>query len=165
MTDEIIRRMGPADSLTLVELNDRFVASLRARLANDDRWRAAAHRIAIRHMPVEQLAADEPFDAIVSCLPLNNFPAELVRSILEHLERLAATGATLSFFEYIGVRKAKALVCPRAERQRLTAIGQILDQAFREHRFRYECVLANVPPAWVHHLRLNNAVEERAGAE
>ncbi len=73
---------------------------------------------------------------------------------MSHLEGLAAPGATLSFFEYIGVRKAKALVARRA-----TSVGDWRASRQRrptvrgERQFDRDCVLANVPPAWVHHLR------------
>jgi phospholipid N-methyltransferase len=112
-----------------------------------------AQRVRIHHLPVEELAAENQYDAIVSGLPLNNFPAESVRGILAHFQRLAAPGGTLSFFEYVGVRKAKALLCSREERRRLAGIGAALHEAFDAARFDRECVLANVPPAWVHHLR------------
>ena len=153
VTDQIILQMGPQDSLDLVELNDRFVEALRGRIDNDERWRGVADRVTVHHMPVEQLSAEQPYDAIVSCLPFNNFPAELVRAILGHLRGLIKDGGTLSFFEYLGVRKAKSLFCTREERQRLAGIGLALDEAIRDGRFRRECVVANVPPAWVHHLR------------
>ena len=153
VTDQIIRRMGPADTLDVVELNDRFVVALRERLAQEAPWRSVADRVRIQHLPVEQFSADRPFDAIVSGLPLNNFPVAAVRTILAHLERLAAPGATLSFFEYVAVRKAKAMVCRREERKRLAGIGAALDEAFEKWRFERSCVVANLPPAWVHHLR------------
>jgi phosphatidylethanolamine/phosphatidyl-N-methylethanolamine N-methyltransferase len=153
VTDQIIRQMGPRDTLDLCELNDRFIAALQDRLASEPHWQRVADRVRIHHKPVEQLAAEQPYNAIVAGLPLNNFPVEAVRSILTHLEALAAKGATLSFFEYIGVRKAKALVCSREERQRLAGISEALHAAFRRLEFDRECVLANVPPAWVHHLR------------
>jgi phospholipid N-methyltransferase len=157
VTDQIICQMGPRDTLDLVELNDRFVSAIRDRLASDPHWRGVAERVTIHHMPVEQLEAAAPYQAIVSGLPLNNFPVEAVESLLEHFERLAGEGATLSFFEYVGVRKAKALACSREERQRLSGIGETLERAFRRWRFKHECVLANVPPAWVHHLRFGGA--------
>ena len=155
VTDAILRKIGPADTLDLVELNDRFVAALRERLAGEDNWRRAADRVHIHHMPVEQLAVERPYDAIVSGLPLNNFPVDVVRSILSHLKKLASPDATLSFFEYVGVRKAKALFCNRDERQRLTGIGTALQETFNQARFKRDCVVANVPPAWVHHLRFS----------
>jgi phosphatidylethanolamine/phosphatidyl-N-methylethanolamine N-methyltransferase len=153
VTEQIIACMGPSDTLDLVELNDRFVAALRERLQTEERWRQAADRITIHHMPVEQLVPEEPYHAIISGLPLNNFPAEVVSSILAKLEGLAAPGGTLSFFEYIGVRKMKALIAGGNERRRLAGVEQALHAARGKHQFDRDCVLANVLPAWVHHLR------------
>ena len=155
VTERIIAGMGPADTLDIVELNDRFVAALRERLADEPAWQRVANRVTIHHLPVEQLAADRRFDAMVSGLPLNNFSVAAVETIFAQFQRLAAPGATLSFFEYVAVRKAKSLVCRQAERQRLTGIGDALHAAFRSWRFDRECVLLNMPPAWVHHLRFD----------
>jgi phosphatidylethanolamine/phosphatidyl-N-methylethanolamine N-methyltransferase len=153
VTDQIIRRMGPDDSLDVVELNDRFVSALNKRLTTDPHWRAAAARVQIHHLPIEELPVKHQFQAIVSGLPLNNFPVESVRNILSQLRSLAAPGGTLSFFEYVGVRKAKALLCSRAERQRLAGIGEVLHSALDAWSFDRQRVVSNVPPAWVHHLR------------
>ncbi len=155
VTDQIIAQLGPRDTLDLVELNDRFVTALRNRLASDDQWRKVAERVRIHHMPVEQLPADQPYDAIVSGLPLNNFPVAVVRSILEHLHKLAGKDATLSFFEYVGVRRVKSLIAGREERERLKGITNTLSHVCAESQFKQECVLLNVPPAWVHHLRFS----------
>ncbi|HYO26342.1 MAG TPA: methyltransferase domain-containing protein [Lacipirellulaceae bacterium] len=153
VTDQIITRMGPGDTLDLVELNDRFVGVLQDRLARDEAWRAVRDRVRVHHMPVEQLATDSRYDAIVSGLPLNNFPADLVRTILAHLESLAAPGGTLSFFEYIGVRRVKALVVNAEERARLAGVEEALRGVRERVQIGRDYVLANVPPAWVHHLR------------
>jgi phosphatidylethanolamine/phosphatidyl-N-methylethanolamine N-methyltransferase len=153
VTEQIIERMGPTDTLDLVELNDRFVAALHDRLQSEARWRTAADRIRIHHMPVEQLQPPQPYDAIVSGLPLNNFLVDVVSTILTRLESLAAPGATLSFFEYIGVRKAKRLIARADERRRLAGVEEVLQAVCRRCQFDRDCVLANVPPAWVHHLR------------
>ena len=56
---------------------------------------------------------------IVSGLPLNNFAVAEVEGALTMLRRLAAKGATLTFFEYIGVRRVKAAISGRGERTRL----------------------------------------------
>jgi len=153
VTDAIIFQMGPRDTLDVVELNERFVAALRERLASDPNWQRVADRVRIHHLPIEQLNAAEQFDVIVSGLPFNNFPVELVQNILTHLEKLAAPGATLSFFEYVAIRRIKAVVCAKPDRDRLKGIGAVLNDAFAKRQFRQEYIMANVPPAWVHHLR------------
>jgi phospholipid N-methyltransferase len=145
--------MGPQDSLDLVELNERFVAVLRQRLQTEPAWHSVADRVRLHHLAVEQLAPDEPYDCMVSGLPLNNFSAELVAAILDRLRGLAAPGGTLSFFEYIGVRKIKALAARGDERRRLAGVESALVDARRDRQFDRDRILRNVPPAWVHHLR------------
>jgi phospholipid N-methyltransferase len=105
------------------------------------------------HADVEDLPETEPFDLVISGLPLNNFAVDSVARIMEKLRRLLAPGGTLSFFEYVAVRKAKSLISARPERKRLRGIGQIFDETLSKYEVRRDLVLANVTPAWVHHVR------------
>ncbi len=152
VTGHIVAAMRPDDRLTLVEHNGEFVARLRERLADEPALRAVADRVTIHHAGVEQLAEDQPYDLIVSGLPLNNFSVEFVREVLAKLERLLAAGGTLSFFEYIAIRRAKSLVSGAAQRARLRGIAAALDQLLAEREIRRDHVWANIPPAYVHHL-------------
>lgn len=154
VTGHIVRALRPSDELELVERNDDFVARLRERLQTDDMLRPSADRITLHHAGVEELSEDRPFDVIVSGLPLNNFSIAFVEQLLGKLSRLLAPGGTLSFFEYVAIRHVKATLSRRAERERLRGIGQLLDNFLREHEIRRDRVLVNVPPAWVHHVRL-----------
>jgi phospholipid N-methyltransferase len=153
VTRQIVAAMGPADRLDLVELNDRFVACLREQFCSDPAWAAVADRSRVLHCPVEQLPPDGTYQVIVSGLPLNNFAVDEVRRIVEVLRQLAAAGGTLSFFEYIGIRRLKALLSGRVERARLRGIGQVLAELLGSREVHREPVWANVPPAWVHHVR------------
>jgi phospholipid N-methyltransferase len=155
VTNEIVRAMRPDDHLDLVERNEHFVAHLRARL-EDSPILARANvddQISLIHVSVEDLAEDKPYDLIISGLPLNNFSVELVEQILIKLQRLLAPGGTLSFFEYVAVRRAKLLVSSAAERERLRGISRLFDELFQSQEVARDLVLANVPPAWVHHVR------------
>jgi phosphatidylethanolamine/phosphatidyl-N-methylethanolamine N-methyltransferase len=66
---------------------------------------------------------------------------------------LLAPGGTLSFFEYIAVRGARALVSGPAERTRLRGIAQAMNGVLDDHELCRQAVWLNVPPAWVHHVR------------
>jgi phospholipid N-methyltransferase len=156
VTVQIINDMRPQDRLVLVELNEDFVAHLRDRLPEVPAAQAARDRISIVHAAVEDLPDNEPFDLIVSGLPLNNFPVALVDQILAKLSRLMAPGGTLSFFEYVAVRRAKSLVCSNSDRERLRGIERVLGD-FLKAEVRRDMVMANVPPAWVHHVRSSRA--------
>jgi phospholipid N-methyltransferase len=155
VTDEIVRVMRAGDHLDLVERNEQFVAHLRARL-EDSPILARANaddQISLIHASVEDLAEDRPYDLIISGLPLNNFSVELVEQILKKLQRLLAPGGTLSFFEYVAVRRAKSLVSSAAERERLRGISRLFGELFQSQEVARDLVLGNVPPAWVHHVR------------
>ncbi|HEY4232842.1 MAG TPA: methyltransferase domain-containing protein [Lacipirellulaceae bacterium] len=156
VTRRIVAGLGSDDRLDLVERNAEFVACLRERITGDSEYRAAAARIRLIHSGVEELSEEEPYDVIISGLPLNNFSAELVERILAKLHRLLAPSGTLSFFEYLAIRRVKAAVSRQAERERLQAIGRVLDEILSKHEIGRDCVMANVPPAWVHHVRFGS---------
>ena len=69
-------------------LNERFVDHLDRRFDREPKFQAVRNRCRILHRPVQDLPADEPYDLLVSGLPLNNFPVELVDEILAAFRRL-----------------------------------------------------------------------------
>src|SRR5258705_6009813 len=73
VTVQIIADMRPNDRLVLVERNEQFVAHLRDRLREIPTDQPSRDRISLVHAALEDLPDDEPFDVIVSGLPLNNF--------------------------------------------------------------------------------------------
>jgi phosphatidylethanolamine/phosphatidyl-N-methylethanolamine N-methyltransferase len=152
VTARIVQLLRPDDRLTLVELNDDFVQHLNERFASEPDFRAAADRSKLVHCRLEELGGEACYDRIVSGLPLNNFAAAEVRQILETFARLVKPGGILSFFEYVAVRKAKRLVSGRSERRRLREIGDLIGDLAKQ-RIHLDCVLLNVTPAWVHHIK------------
>ena len=161
VTRHIVPRLADGDHLDLVELNASFVERLRQDLRHDKVLKRAAGRIEIHQIPIEELSHEHRFDVIVSGLPLNNFSAELVQNILNEFSMLLAPGGTLSFFEYIAVRRMKSLISRREERLRLRQIDGILSKLLGEHEIRRECIVANVLPAWVHHVRFQQPASGR----
>jgi phosphatidylethanolamine/phosphatidyl-N-methylethanolamine N-methyltransferase len=152
VTAQIIHDMRPDDRLDLVERNDQFVTHLRERMTMAEPFRSAADRITLLHAPVEELPNDQQYDLIISGLPLNNFSIDSVREIMNKFRRLLAAGGTLSFFEYVAVRRAKSLLSGRAERERLAGISRLFRELLTSE-VRRDLVVANVTPAWVHHVR------------
>jgi len=157
VTRRIIAGMGPSDSLDLVELNETFVQQLKRRFEHEPAFHAIADRTRVLHCPVEELPHDRTYNVIVSGLPLNNFSAAVVERILGALVGLLAPGGTLSFFEYIAVRRARALVSGRTERARLRGVAEAMRAVLDPHEIRRDAVWLNVPPAWVHHVQRERA--------
>ncbi len=153
VTQRIVRILKPEDRFDLVELNETFAGLLRDRFEHDPNYRAVADRSAVHVCPIQDFVATEPYDVIISGLPLNNFPAELVRSIFETYFRLLAPGGTLSYFEYMYVRPLRKLIANSAERTRLTELDNIANPYLSQYRIARSWVFPNLPPAWVQHLR------------
>jgi phosphatidylethanolamine/phosphatidyl-N-methylethanolamine N-methyltransferase len=154
VTRRIIAAMRPGDAIDLVELNESFVRQLEMHFRNDADFLPAAERSRIINCPVQDLPSETKYDLIISGLPLNNFSAELVESILRKLLELLQPGGTLSFFEYIAVRRARSLMSGPKDRQRLRGIGRAMQAVLDKHEIRRDAILFNVPPAWVHHVRV-----------
>lgn len=152
ITARIAAAMGPEDTLDLVELNDRFVSRLRHRLKDDPRFHSVAPRTTLHHANIEEIEFAQPFDVVVSGLPLNNFSVEEVERILSRLLGLLRPGGTLSFFEYIAVRRAKAMLSGSADRTRLRGIGRVLARIRSDHPCGRKAIWLNMPPAWAHHV-------------
>lgn len=163
VTRRIVARMRNEDRLDLVELNPSFVARLNERLTDDGVFRRVAPRTRVFCQPIESLAdcgsdGEGGYDVIISGLPLNNFEVGEVRDVISTLRRLAKPGGTLSFFEYMAVRRLRGAVGGPRQRARLRGIGQLLNELLESGEFRRDWVWANTPPAWVHHVRLESPV-------
>lgn len=153
VTQRIVRLLQPGDRFDLVELNPVFVNILRGKFDSDPAYRRVADQSAIHQCPLQEFAVDQPYDFIVSGLPLNNFPAGLVRDIFETFFRLLGPGGTLSYFEYMYVRPIRKAVGKRPDRERLRDLEAVIQPYLRQHRVRRSWVFANFPPAWVQHLQ------------
>jgi len=155
VTRQIVAKLRPEDRLDLVELNERFVRRLEQRFDTDPAFRAISERVCVLHAAVEDLPGDASYNRIVSGLPLNNFSASEVERILGLLVARLKPGGTLSFFQYMAIRRFRALVSGRVERERLRGIGRALEAILRDHEIRRDWIWPNVPPAWVHHVRFD----------
>lgn len=153
VTARIVALMRDGDELDLVELNEDFVRRLRERIESEPCFRRHARRLRIHVCPFQEYAANEPYDFIVSGLPMNNFPAQLVeelfRAFFDHLK----PGGVLSYFEYAYIRSLKRCTARGTERARLDGIERIARDYQSRFRIRRDWVLLNVPPAWAQHLR------------
>ena len=153
VTRHLIRSIDRADRLDLVELNKSFVDCLNDRFRWDRDFQPVAPRCRVLYCPLEDLSAETTYDLIVSGIPMNNLTAPEVERILCTLRRLAGKGATVSFYEYMGVRRLKASLSGSAERHRLRGVEEVVGRLLRNHEIRRDWIWSNVPPAWVHHVR------------
>jgi phospholipid N-methyltransferase len=153
VTNSIVQLLRPNDVFDLVELNEEFVRILGERFESEPEWTAVKAQSNIHQLPIQEFQTTEPYDFVISGLPLNNFPADLVTSIAETYFRLLKPGGVLSYFEYMYVRPIRKVVTRGAERIRITAIDDTMQKHCDRCRIRRDNIWLNTPPAWVQHLR------------
>lgn len=152
----LLEALGPGDQFDLVELSPEFCRTLENHLLAP--WRQAnpsipvtLHQCAIQDASLPEGA----YDYIVCGLPFNNFPAPLVRQIMDHLMRLLKPSGELAYFGYAGMRLMKGSVSSTQTRHNLRQIGSMERELLRRYRGHKQLVLANIPPANV--LRLHKS--------
>jgi phospholipid N-methyltransferase len=151
VTREIVRCLRPEDTFDIVEINDRFVAVLERRFAEEPEFQRCRAQARVIHAPLQDVPGAGEYDFMVSGLPLNNFGLGLVDDIFRSYERLLKPDGTLSYFEYVWIRALKTPFVAAGEKARLTALSRILEEKVRRHQVGEDVVLMNVPPAVARH--------------
>lgn len=165
VTRTLVRHIREGDRFDLVELNESFVEMLNGRFENESHWNQAREQSQIHMVPVQEFQTDEPYDYVISGLPLNNFPTDLVEEIFQAYFRLLKPGGVLSYFEYQFVRSIRTRVGKQEERDRLAAIDATMKSYTDRLRFRRDWIFVNLPPAWVQHLRSEEVEPAEAESE
>jgi phosphatidylserine decarboxylase len=162
ITRAIIEAMRPGDELVLCELHEPFVQYLRQRFDSDPAFRRVRDQVTVLHADVTQIPRDRPFDAIISAIPFTNLPPELVEAILETYQAILAPDGTLTYIEYAYLRALKGLTQTAEARVQSQASNAVLDRFLAQYEFRRDTEVRNLPPAWVHHLRLRSPEPQTA---
>ncbi|MCP4174735.1 MAG: methyltransferase domain-containing protein [Fuerstiella sp.] len=152
VTQQIIPLLKAGDRFDIVELNESFVEILNARFQQDEAWMEAAHFSEIHQLPIQEFQPDEKYDFVISGLPLNNFPADLVDSIANTYFKLLKPDGVLSYFEYMYVRPIRKVVTRGDEKIRITRIDDTMQGHCDRHRIQRDTIWINIPPAWIQHL-------------
>lgn len=159
VTKTIVRHLREGDRFDLVELNAVFAQHLRTQFEQDATWKRVAALSEVHSCPLQEFQSDAPYDVVISGLPLNNFPSDLVDDIFEHYFRHLAPSGVLSYFEYQFVRSIRTRFGARSERERLKSIDSTMARYCQQHRVRRDWIFVNLPPAWVQHLRKDETSE------
>lgn len=153
VTRTIVKCIREGDRFDLVELNEAFADHLKSKFDSDPVWNRVSAQSEVHVAPLQEFTTEAPYDFVISGLPLNNFPADLVVDIFDHYFRHLAPGGVLSYFEYQFVRSLRTRVGAKSERERLSSIDSTMGDYCSKHRIRRDWIFPNLPPAWVQHLK------------
>ncbi|MEU6548853.1 methyltransferase domain-containing protein [Streptomyces sp. NPDC046915] len=157
VTRALIPQLSRGSRLDIVEANPRFAQRLRHLVTGHPSLAGRSAQVNVHQTYVEDLDTDRRYDVIVSGLPLTNFtPVQVERIMARYLE-LLHPGGTLTYFAYLGTRKARALTASRAEARRHAAVDEAMAAYQRGYATGRWTVWANLPPAHVWHLQRPHA--------
>lgn len=152
VTRMIARRMIPQDRLEAVEINPVFASTLKLVIANEPEFAAARGQIEVLEQNILEFSREPRFDAIFCGLPFNNFEPQEVGAFFDCMLAMLKPGGELSYFEYWAIRSMKLPFAGKKGRERLKGIGQLTGEIRKRFGSRSHLILANIPPALVHHL-------------
>ena len=153
-TRQILKLMRSEDRFTICEINPRFLSLLKRNLQTNEHFQRHSDRVTFFEGPVQDILESElegKYDIIVSSLPFSNFTPQTVDEILSLFSQLIAEDGTVTFLEYLGVRKVSALFSSRRSRERLAGVDEVIqqwtDRVEEEGEVKKKISLLNVPPA------------------
>lgn len=153
ITRGLAEAMLPGDTADLVESNREFADHLSELLTTDPDLARIAGSATVHAKLVDEMGTDRSYDVIVSGLPFANFDAEDVEEILEYYFRVLEPGGHLSFYGYLYTKEVKAVIARREDYLRQARTSWVVQDWIDRYGIRSEKVFANIPPAFVHHLR------------
>ena len=157
VTAQILRDMHEGDSLTICEINSRFMAALKKKLAKNEDFQRHKDRITFFEGPVQDMPDSGRFDLIICAIPFLNLPLTIVKEIFIKLEQLSFEHTSLTFFEYLGIREINLAVAMNERRERMKEIDQFFDKLHRDHESHRKIVWLNVTPINIYTMRLKRA--------
>ncbi len=162
-TGPITRRLGKLigdkDELDVCEIQPEFAEILdREVLGGPDFAAAVAEgRVRLLCCPVQEIAAEEPYDFIISGLPLTAFELPDVKDVFAAFRRCLKPDGVLSYFEYVGLRRLSCSLGVGERRARVRSVSAFLTDQIRRHQFDRRNVLINIPPAHARHFRFTES--------
>lgn len=162
VTSILVRCLEPGDQVVLCEIQPKFVAYLRRRFEKDPAFARVRDQVEIYEGSVVDLEGEGRFDCILSSVPLNTLPPGLVQQLMESYRRLLAPGGTLSYIEYIWIRRLRLAFAVGLPGRPWREAHDILERYIASYQVYRDTVWINVPPGWVRHFHFTRPAMEEA---
>ncbi|MEW1905204.1 methyltransferase domain-containing protein [Streptomyces sp. NPDC086147] len=145
----LIGQLSAGSHLDVAEANPRFTGRLHHLAATHPRLVGHGRQVHIHTCRVEELDTDRRYDVIVSGLPFADFHPGQVKTIMDRYLELLHPGGTLTYFAYLGTRRACTPLASRIRAHCHQAVEGVLTGYQRRYATGCWTVWANLPPARV----------------
>jgi phospholipid N-methyltransferase len=146
VTIPLIREMRPGDSLTICEINPRFMKALKETLEREEAYVQRKDQIQFFLGAAQDITTSAPFDVIVCALPFVNFDLETVKQIFAKLRQVSTPETLMTYYEYIGMRRFNQTVGASCRRDRISAVNGFLRESGEVHNIDCTKVWLNLLP-------------------
>lgn len=146
LTRHLLKELGPADTLDIVEMDPQFCKALRKKFGHFPN--VTIHEISI--LDFDQ----EGYDVVVTSLPLNSFRSDFVDKIFFKYTKLAKPGGYISYFEYIGLGKIKKFYLTGKPCDDFKTLLALKTSFVESYCTDTDKIFFNFPPARVFHCQM-----------
>lgn len=153
VTSEIIKDMSSKDTLTIVEINPKFMAVLKERVKKLPEYELHKDRITFFEGPIQEVPEDDQYDVIVCALPFLNFERKLVEEIFAKLSRLGTESTVMTYYEYIGLRQLGKVVS-KTRKERVEELERFFHDIGHRRLITKKKVWLNVLPIYIYTMKL-----------
>jgi phosphatidylethanolamine/phosphatidyl-N-methylethanolamine N-methyltransferase len=146
VTIPLIRELRDGDSLTICEINPRFMKLLKETLEREDAFSRNKHQIEFFEGAAQDIPVGKPYDVIVCALPFLNFDLETVQQIFSRLRQISTPDTLMTYYEYIGARRFSQAVGAPGVKDRLSQVNGFLRNSGAVRKVEHTQVWLNLFP-------------------
>jgi phosphatidylethanolamine/phosphatidyl-N-methylethanolamine N-methyltransferase len=129
VTIPLINEMRDGDSLTICEINPRFMKALKDTLEREEAFQAKRHQITFFEGAAQEIPVGQPYDVIVCALPFLNFDLDTVQQIFARLRLISTPETLMTYYEYIGARKFNQTLGAQSRKDRISQVNGFLRES------------------------------------
>ena len=146
VTLPILKNLRPDDSLTICEINPRFMRALKDKLEKEEVFRERREQVTFFEGAAQDLPENTRYDIIVCALPFVNFDLATVQDIFNKLRRISSPDTLMTYYEYIGLRKFNQAMAPTERREQVEQVNDYIKESGSiNHLFRTRVWLNMLP--------------------
>jgi|LakMenEpi03Aug12_release.lakeMendotaPanAssembly.Ray.scaffolds.fasta_scaffold06036_3 phosphatidylethanolamine/phosphatidyl-N-methylethanolamine N-methyltransferase len=146
VTMPMLREMRDGDTLTICEINPRFMKLLRDRLEQNEDFRRHRDRVTFFEGPAQEIPLGVRYDMIVCALPFVNFDLNTVQEIFQRLREVSSAETLMTYYEYIGMRTFNGALAPADRAERIREVNDYLKRSGSINYLARERVWLNLLP-------------------
>lgn len=140
------------DTFDAVEISQEFCEVLHKKVDGK-------YKVNIQCVSILDWEPEYKYDFIISTLPFNSFPLDLMNDILDHLQLLIESDGVFSYVAYAGVARVKQLFLWGKKKSEHIAKMETLDEFRKEYEIDSNLIKLNLPPINIYHLRIHKDTE------